>query len=136
VADRTRRPVVGGRTAKGIGFAVLMPSGRPLQGNDLFDRQQPWKDALAETVYDVLTQMAQGHPLRPRSAAEIADAVADTEHWIISSDALTIFFSPGEVADTPEEVELPWSVLQPDFVSPPPFPVPPPEEDGHSRRSH
>lgn len=112
------------------GYTVLLASGRSLDGAALFDTRRPWKDFLAQQVYDALAQDADENDweLFPKDAAEIAAKVADEKHWTVASDGLVVFFSPYEVANYasgPHEVTIDWPTLEPYLASPPPFPIPP-----------
>jgi hypothetical protein len=107
-----------------------MASGRRLDGASLFDERQPWEDFLAERVYEGLARQAAaaGWELGPKSAAEIAEAAADPEHWSITPRGFAVTFARSEVggyAAGEPEVTIDWPALAPYLAAPPPFPIPP-----------
>jgi uncharacterized protein len=113
-----------------VGYAVLMTSGRRLDGASLFDDRLPWQDFLARRVYQTLAKNArdEGWELRPRDASAIAAATADDEHWSITPRGLAVTFAPNEISSAAageHAVTIDWPALAPYLASPPPLPIPP-----------
>ena len=113
-----------------VGDAVLMASGRRLDGASLFDDRSRWQEFLAQRVYHTLAKNArdEGWELRPGNAAAIAAATADDEHWSITPRGLAVTFAPDEISSAAageHAVTIDWLALAPYLASPPPLPIPP-----------
>jgi uncharacterized protein len=113
------------------GFTVLPQAGRELQPEDLFNREKPWKEFLAQHVFDALQRNARDEKwdLDIENPDDLTKMVTDIGHWRVTREGLAMRFNQYEVAAYvfgPREVTISWHDLQPYLTKPPPFLVPPP----------
>jgi hypothetical protein len=94
----------------------LLPSGRDLKAEDIFDNKTSWKDALTKLCFRELHDR-YGFGTQPE---DLEDTPTQPERWVLREGGLTIQFDEGEVgsyADGEREVLVPWSKLKPYLLS-------------------
>jgi uncharacterized protein len=101
----------------------LIRERRMLRAGDIFDTHHAWSEALARLVFDAVKRNANKDGDEPFwESPEMADAVSDPAHWLITDHELIIHF---DVPTFPHLVEaaIPWRELKKYLRSPLPFPI-------------
>jgi hypothetical protein len=119
----------------------LLPSGRDLKAEDIFDNKTSWKDALTKLCFRELHDR-YGFGAQPE---DLEDTPTQPERWVLREGGLTIQFDEGEVgsyADGEREVLVPWSKLKPYLLSTAPITLGlpyqwlPKQDDGNRERHY
>jgi len=94
----------------------LMGPGRALEPGDVFQPGSGWEDFLVAQAASGLEDVFADFGTPPQDAL-LRDAVSKPRLWVISEDGLTLLFPPyalgGPYALGAQEVQVPWSMLQP-----------------------
>jgi len=104
----------------------LVPSGRELKPEDIFDEKTSWKDALTNYCFHELSGR-KGYGYWVKKPEDLGEMPTQPERWVLGEGGLTIQFDPYEVAsyaDGAPEVLVPWSELKQYLLSTAPITLP------------